>query len=47
MYNHVENIELHTDEQVKEALAAELVPIIWWFFSVRLLVLSVTYQLAN
>lgn len=23
------------DESVKEALAAELVPIIWWFFSVR------------
>lgn len=22
------------DEQVKEALAAELIPIIWWFFTV-------------
>jgi hypothetical protein len=24
-----------SDEQVKEALAAELVPVIWWFFTVR------------
>jgi hypothetical protein len=24
----------YTEEQVKEALAAELVPIIWWFFTV-------------
>lgn len=23
------------DELVKEALAAELVPVIWWFFTVR------------
>lgn len=29
-----------TDEQVKEALAAELVPIMWWFFSVRSLVFT-------
>ena len=26
--------DICTEEQVKEALAAELVPIIWWFFSV-------------
>lgn len=30
-------VDLHplTDEQVKEALIAELVPIFWWFLSVR------------
>jgi serine/threonine-protein phosphatase 4 regulatory subunit 1 len=33
-----------TEEQVKEALAAKLVPIIWWFFSVCPPALSASYQ---